>query len=185
MNVQTQRNKLDSKMMRSVWKAARDADAILAIVDSSAKPKEALESLNQILFEAKEARMLPIALVSGLVVCRKGLCSCHLKPYRLMTRVTLPCFPISGAVIGRVMVEFLRIVEQSPHSSFTTPSLQSLCCMGQKKVSNTGFNGPATSQDVLQSDACRIFRLCDTRCHRCSHSFLAEQPQRPCLSGRF
>lgn len=48
-------------MMRSVWKAARDADALLAIIDSSFQPEEDLQSLTQ-LFEAGEARNLPVAL---------------------------------------------------------------------------------------------------------------------------
>ena len=64
---QTARNKLDARMMKSVWQAARDADALIAIVDSSLHPKEDLDSLNQV-FEASEARKLPIALVSPSVI---------------------------------------------------------------------------------------------------------------------
>ena len=64
---QTARNKLDARMMKSVWQAARDADALLAIVDSSLHPEEDLESLNQV-FEASEARKLPIALVSPFAI---------------------------------------------------------------------------------------------------------------------
>lgn len=62
--LQTQRNKLDARMMRSVWQAARDADALLAIVDGSSEPKEALQALNQVM-EANEARNVPNALVTS------------------------------------------------------------------------------------------------------------------------
>jgi len=68
--LQAQRNKLDARMMRSVWQATRDADALLAIVDASTDPGQTLESLNQI-FEARESRNLPLALVRshGCLVC--------------------------------------------------------------------------------------------------------------------
>ena len=78
---QTARNKLDARMMKSVWQAARDADALLAIVDSSLHPKEDLDSLNQV-FEASEARKLPIALVSPSAIparaCSHQLFACVL-----------------------------------------------------------------------------------------------------------
>lgn len=42
---QTQRNKLDERMMQNVRQARREADAVLAIVDASAQPRAALKVL--------------------------------------------------------------------------------------------------------------------------------------------
>lgn len=62
--MQTQRNRLDSRMMKKVTQALRDADAILAIVDCSSDPQETLQSF-KVLFDTKRARGLPLALVGG------------------------------------------------------------------------------------------------------------------------
>ena len=61
-SLQTQRNKLDSRMMKKVTQAMREADAVLAIVDCSTEPQETLQSFKTI-FETKMARDLPLALV--------------------------------------------------------------------------------------------------------------------------
>ena len=42
---QTQRNKLDERMMQNVRQARREADAVLALVDASAQPRAALKVL--------------------------------------------------------------------------------------------------------------------------------------------
>lgn len=42
---QTQRNKLDERMMHNVRRARSEADAVLALVDASAQPRAALEDL--------------------------------------------------------------------------------------------------------------------------------------------
>lgn len=62
-HVQTQRNRLDSRMMKKVSQALRDADAVLAIVDCSTDPKDTLQSFNALL-EARLTRDLPLAMVS-------------------------------------------------------------------------------------------------------------------------
>lgn len=61
--LQTQRNRLDSRMMKKVSQAMREADAVLAIVDCSSDPQETLQSFKT-LFETKLTRELPLALVS-------------------------------------------------------------------------------------------------------------------------
>ena len=43
--MQTQRNKLDERMMHNVRRARSEADAVLALVDASAQPRAALEDL--------------------------------------------------------------------------------------------------------------------------------------------
>ena len=53
-------------MMKAVWQAARSADAVIGIIDVSANPKDALETIEQI-FQSKEAKALPFAIVRPFV----------------------------------------------------------------------------------------------------------------------
>lgn len=61
-----ERNKLDKHMMKAVWQSARSADALIGIIDISANPREALETLKQIL-NFEDAKRLPFALVLNKV----------------------------------------------------------------------------------------------------------------------
>lgn len=54
-------------MMKKVYQALRDADAVLAIVDCSTEPQETLQSFNMI-FENKASQDLPLAVVSILML---------------------------------------------------------------------------------------------------------------------
>ena len=48
--------------MKAVWQSARTADALIGIIDISANPKDALDTIQQI-FQSKDAKSLPFALV--------------------------------------------------------------------------------------------------------------------------
>ena len=86
MWLQSQTNELDTKMMGSVASARRQADALLAIVDSAKSPEEAAEEL-QLVSETQLS--LPTALVhqslsldpctSGHLWCCLG-CGCQAMP---------------------------------------------------------------------------------------------------------
>ncbi len=84
MTLQEDRSKLDERMMQSVKRASKDADAMLVIVDASDRPAQALTFLASTFEEAA----VPLAVVLNKVctwlsvtqcLCRESVGSCTCK----------------------------------------------------------------------------------------------------------